>query len=84
MIGLGHYVVPVVGNTRLASLKKGWAALILISACVLAGTLCLMAGINNGGGEYRDSTWARHGVVRPGAYPYTSQFYQDHRQAFHG
>jgi cytochrome c oxidase cbb3-type subunit I len=57
MIGLGHYVVPVVSNTRLASLKKGWAALILINACVLAGTLCLMAGINNGGGEYREYTW---------------------------
>lgn len=57
MIGLGYYVVPTVSNTRLASFKKAWATLILINASVIIGTICLMAGINNGGGEYREYVW---------------------------
>ncbi len=57
MLGLGHYVVPIVSNTRLAHIKYGWYALILINAAVILGTLCLMAGINNGGGEYREYIW---------------------------
>lgn len=57
MLGLGHYIVPMVSNTALASIKKGWYALWLINAAVVLGTLCLMAGINNGGGEYREYIW---------------------------
>jgi len=57
MLGLGHYIVPMVSNTALASIKKGWYALWLINAAVILGTLCLMAGINNGGGEYREYIW---------------------------
>ncbi|PWV55632.1 cbb3-type cytochrome c oxidase subunit I [Chitinophaga sp. S165] len=57
MLGLGYYVVPRVSNTKLASMKKGWCALILINAAVLLGSICLMAGINNGGGEYREYIW---------------------------
>jgi len=57
MLGLGYYIVPTVSNTSLASIKKGWLTLILINASVVAGTLCLMAGINNSGGEYREYTW---------------------------
>ncbi|MEP7278569.1 MAG: cbb3-type cytochrome c oxidase subunit I [Bacteroidota bacterium] len=57
MLGLGYYIVPRVSNTPLASMKKGWWALFLINAAVLAGTICLMAGINNGGGEYREYIW---------------------------
>ncbi|WP_254639939.1 cbb3-type cytochrome c oxidase subunit I [Chitinophaga sp. GbtcB8] len=57
MLGLGHYIVPTVSNTALASLKKGWYALCLINASVVMGTICLMAGINNGGGEYREYIW---------------------------
>lgn len=57
MLGLGYYVVPRVSNTKLASIKKGWYALYLINAAVILGTLCLMAGINNGGGEYREYIW---------------------------
>jgi cytochrome c oxidase cbb3-type subunit 1 len=57
MLGLGYYIVPRVSNTQLASLKRGWHALILINAAVVAGSLCLMAGINNGGGEYREYVW---------------------------
>lgn len=57
MIGLGNYIIPRVGNTKLASYKMAWAALILINASVVIGTICLMAGINNGGGEYREYVW---------------------------
>lgn len=57
MLGLGYYVVPRVSNTGLASIKKGWYTLYLINAAVILGSLCLMAGINNGGGEYREYIW---------------------------
>ncbi|MEO7047166.1 MAG: cbb3-type cytochrome c oxidase subunit I, partial [Ferruginibacter sp.] len=57
MLGLGFYVVPRVSNTNLASIKKGWWSLGLINAAVILGTICLMAGINNGGGEYREYIW---------------------------
>lgn len=57
MLGLGYYIVPMVSNTPLASIKKGWWTLILINASVILGTICLMAGINNGGGEYREYVW---------------------------
>jgi len=57
MLGLGYYIVPMVSNTPLASIKKGWWTLILINASVILGTICLMAGINNGGGEYREYIW---------------------------
>lgn len=57
MLGLGYYIVPRVSNTGLASMKMGWYALILINISVIAGTICLMAGINNGGGEYREYIW---------------------------
>lgn len=57
MLGLGYYVVPRVSNTKLANLKYGWYALWLINAAVVLGTICLMAGINNGGGEYREYIW---------------------------
>ncbi|MGN6476795.1 MAG: cbb3-type cytochrome c oxidase subunit I [Flavipsychrobacter sp.] len=57
MLGLGYYVIPRVSNTRLANMKFGWYALWLINVAVILGTLCLMAGINNGGGEYREYIW---------------------------
>ena len=57
MLGLGNYIVPRVSNTANASLKKGWWALILINASVITGSVCLMSGINNGGGEYREYIW---------------------------
>ncbi|MEO6843601.1 MAG: cbb3-type cytochrome c oxidase subunit I, partial [Ginsengibacter sp.] len=57
MLGLAYYVVPRVGNNKLYSLKLGWWSLWLINACVLLGTISLMAGINNSGGEYREYIW---------------------------
>jgi cytochrome c oxidase cbb3-type subunit I len=57
MLGLGYYVVPIVSNAPIASLQKGWASLILINATIIVGSLCLMGGINNAGGEYREYIW---------------------------
>lgn len=57
MLGLAYYVVPRVSNVSLYSLKLGWFSLHLINATVLLGTISLMAGINNGGGEYREYIW---------------------------
>ncbi len=57
MLGLGFYIVPTVSNIKLYSYKWGWISLFLINAAVLLGTISLMAGINNGGGEYREYIW---------------------------
>ncbi|MFN3784958.1 MAG: cbb3-type cytochrome c oxidase subunit I [Spirosomataceae bacterium] len=57
MLGLGYYVVPTVGNGKLASLKMGWYSLHSINLSHTLGTVSLMAGVNNGGGEYREYIW---------------------------
>ena len=57
MIGLGYYVVPIVSNAKIYSLKWGWFALALTNLMVIFGTICLMSGINNGGGEFREYIW---------------------------
>jgi cytochrome c oxidase cbb3-type subunit 1 len=57
MLGLGYYVVPMVSNAKIASLKLGWYSLYLINATVIIGSICLMSGINNAGGEYREYIW---------------------------
>jgi cytochrome c oxidase cbb3-type subunit 1 len=66
MLGLGYYVVSIVGNAPIASLKKAWISLGLINSAVVIGTLCLMAGINNGGGEYREYIWPVMGLFGVG------------------
>lgn len=57
MIGLAYYVVPRVSNVDIASIKKGYQSLILINVAVFLGSISLMIGINNGGGEYREYIW---------------------------
>ena len=57
MVGLGYYVVAMVGNVRLASVRAGWWTFFLMNTAVVLGSLALMAGINNGGGEYREYIW---------------------------
>lgn len=57
IIGLGYYVVSTVSNTKIHSLKWGWISLWLINTMVIIGSLSLMAGINNGGGEFREYIW---------------------------
>ncbi len=57
MLGLAHYVIPRVSNTALYSIKVGYWALGLCNLAVFSGSIALMAGINNGGGEYREYIW---------------------------
>jgi len=57
IIGLGYYVVPTVSNTKIYNVKWGWLALWLINAMVIIGSLSLMSGVNNGGGEFREYIW---------------------------
>jgi cytochrome c oxidase cbb3-type subunit I len=57
MLGLGYYIVPMVSNAAIVSIKKGWYTLALINTAVILGSLYLMAGVNNAGGEYREYIW---------------------------
>lgn len=57
MVGFSYYVIPRVGNTKVFNLKIGYITLILMNSAVLLGSICLMAGINNSGGEYREYIW---------------------------
>ncbi|GJM33340.1 MAG: hypothetical protein DHS20C18_23410 [Saprospiraceae bacterium] len=57
MIGLGYFVITRTSNTAIHSYKQAWQAWFLINFSVALGNILLMAGINNGGGEYREYIW---------------------------
>ncbi|WP_340152708.1 cbb3-type cytochrome c oxidase subunit I [uncultured Marivirga sp.] len=57
MIGLAYFVIARTSNTKIHSVKLAYIAFILINLCVIIGNILLMAGINNGGGEYREYVW---------------------------
>jgi cytochrome c oxidase cbb3-type subunit 1 len=57
MIGLGYFVIGRTSNVKIYNYKWGWISFYLINACVIMGNLCLINGINNGGGEYREYIW---------------------------
>lgn len=57
MIGLGYFVIARTSDTVINNYKLGWASWWLINLAVVLGNLCLVAGINNGGGEYREYIW---------------------------
>lgn len=57
MLGLGYYIVPRVSNGPLANIKWAWYALHCINLSITLGSITLMMGINNGGGEYREYIW---------------------------
>ncbi|WP_234364124.1 cbb3-type cytochrome c oxidase subunit I [Lunatibacter salilacus] len=57
MIGLGHFVITRTSNNILYSYRLAWYAWWLMNLSVTIGTLFLMSGINNGGGEYREYIW---------------------------
>jgi cytochrome c oxidase cbb3-type subunit 1 len=57
MIALAIYVVPRTSQKRLHSTGLARLSLYLINSSVLAGTLLLFAGVNNGGQEYREFIW---------------------------
>jgi cytochrome c oxidase cbb3-type subunit 1 len=54
IMGLGYYVIPITSNVAIHSLKLGWLALKLVNVSMFVGAISLMAGINNGGGEYKE------------------------------
>lgn len=62
IMGLGYYIVPLVSNTALNSIRNGWIALAFMNSSMFLGMVTLMAGINNGGGEYREIIWPIMGV----------------------
>ncbi|MCD8539633.1 MAG: cbb3-type cytochrome c oxidase subunit I [Leadbetterella sp.] len=57
MIGLGYFVVARTSNALIYRYKWAWIGWGLINLSVLSGDMALMAGINNGGGEYREYIW---------------------------
>lgn len=57
MVGLAYYVIPRVSNTDIFKIKYGYYSLIFMNLAVILGSLSLMAGINNAGGEYREYIW---------------------------
>jgi cytochrome c oxidase cbb3-type subunit I len=56
-IGLALLVVPRTSRATLRSQSLVWTACVLLNAALVAGTLCLFAGINNGAQEYREWLW---------------------------
>lgn len=66
MIGLGYFVVARTSNTVLHSYKLARWGFILINLTVFLGNIALMAGINNGGGEYREYIWPIMGLFMVG------------------
>ncbi len=57
MIGLGYFVIARTSNNLIYNYKWAWIGFWLINATVFFGSIALMAGINNGGGEYREYIW---------------------------
>ncbi|HRP47964.1 MAG TPA: cbb3-type cytochrome c oxidase subunit I, partial [Trueperaceae bacterium] len=66
MIAAALYVVPRTSMRRLWSIPLAWVSLWLVNISVLAGDLLLMAGINNGGQEYREYIWPVQAVFAIG------------------
>jgi cytochrome c oxidase cbb3-type subunit I len=56
-IGLALLVVPRTSRTTLRHQRLVWIALTLFNAALIVGSLCLIAGINNGAQEYREWLW---------------------------
>ncbi len=76
MLGLGYFVIARTSNTRIYNLRWGWITWGLVNASVLIGTLCLMSGINNGGGEYREYIWPVMALFAGGLFLTFLNFYK--------
>ncbi len=57
MIGLAYFVIARTSNTKIHSHKLAWITFWLFNLNLVFGNLCLMAGINNGGAEFREYIW---------------------------
>lgn len=76
MIGLGHYVISRTSNREIYSYARSKTAFWFMNASVLLGTLFLMGGINNGGGEYREYIWPIMGLFAMGLIILFFNFYK--------
>lgn len=76
MIGLGYFVISRTSNIIIYSYKLAWWTFYLINACVIIGNFCLINGINNGGGEYREYTWPVMSLMAAGLFITTFNFYK--------
>ncbi len=76
MIGLAYFVIARTSNSIIYSYRNAWRAWWLINISVLAGDLCLMAGVNNGGGEYREYIWPVTGLFAAGLVLTLINFYK--------
>ncbi|HWZ59347.1 MAG TPA: cbb3-type cytochrome c oxidase subunit I, partial [Gemmatimonadaceae bacterium] len=57
LIGIALLVVPRTSRTTLHSPGLAWTGLALLNGSVLIGSICLLAGVNNGAQEYREYLW---------------------------
>lgn len=58
MIGLGYFVLYRTNQVKnIFSIKLAKLSWLLINASIIVGNCALMAGINNGGAEYREYIW---------------------------
>lgn len=76
MIGLGYFVVARTSNTRIYNISWGWLSWWLLNLSVIAGDTLLLAGVNNGGGEYREYIWPVAVVFASGLLITTINFYK--------
>jgi len=65
-IGLALLVVPRTSRTTLRHPRFAWTALALLNAAIIVGTVCLIAGLNNGAQEYREWLWPVMGTFVAG------------------
>ncbi len=61
-IGLALLVVPRTSRVPLSNPRLAWVGVSLINAAVLIGSICLIAGLNNGAQEYREYVWPAMGL----------------------
>ena len=66
MLALALWVVPRTSQRPLFSVRLAAISLVLINLAVLAGVVCLLCGVNNGAGEYREFTWPVMGTFALG------------------
>src|SRR5699024_3385216 len=57
MIGLSYFVIARTSNAKIHSYRVAKISFWLFNINVILGSLCLMAGINNGGAEFREYIW---------------------------
>lgn len=75
MVGLAYFVVTRTSAAAVPSLARGWRALVLMNLGIISGNLLLMAGINNGGGEYREYIWPAAALFAWGLFLTFRNFY---------